>query len=140
MIRVCHSRSRFLSCMYIHDKFMTEPRGPVHLEATTGSCSSTPTRNCSSKPPSNAHCSSKPPATLTVRPIDRLQLAAVAKESLDRCRVVGATYANGWLIIVGASKTSPVPGKGMRQRHARRRILPSFGALYCCSAGSPHDH
>ena len=22
MIRVCHSRSRFLSCMYIHDKFM----------------------------------------------------------------------------------------------------------------------
>ena len=24
MIRVCHSRSRFLSCMYIHDKFMTE--------------------------------------------------------------------------------------------------------------------
>ena len=26
MIRVCHSRSRFLSCMYIHDKFMTESR------------------------------------------------------------------------------------------------------------------
>ena len=26
MIRVCHSRSRFLSCMYIHDKFMTEWR------------------------------------------------------------------------------------------------------------------
>ena len=24
MIRVCHSRSRFLSCMYIHDDFMTE--------------------------------------------------------------------------------------------------------------------
>src|SRR4051812_48924832 len=24
MIRVCHSRSLFLSCMYIHDKFMTE--------------------------------------------------------------------------------------------------------------------
>ena len=23
MIRVCHSRSRFLSCMYIHDDFMT---------------------------------------------------------------------------------------------------------------------
>ena len=26
MIHVCHSRSRFLSCMYIHDKFMKEPR------------------------------------------------------------------------------------------------------------------
>ena len=24
MIRVCHNRSRFLSCMYIHDDFMTE--------------------------------------------------------------------------------------------------------------------
>ena len=46
-----------------------------------------------------------------------------------KCQVVGATYANGWLIIVGASKTSPVPGNGMRRRHARRRILPSFRAL-----------
>ena len=26
MIRVCHSRSLFLSCMYIHEKFMTESR------------------------------------------------------------------------------------------------------------------
>ena len=26
MIRVCHSRSHFLSCMYIHEKFMTESR------------------------------------------------------------------------------------------------------------------
>ena len=26
MIRVCHNRSRFLSCMYIHDDFMTESR------------------------------------------------------------------------------------------------------------------
>ena len=26
MIHVCYSRSRFLSCMYIHDKFMTESR------------------------------------------------------------------------------------------------------------------
>ena len=26
MIRVCHSRSRFLSRMYIHDKFMTQSR------------------------------------------------------------------------------------------------------------------
>ena len=44
---------------------------------TTGSCSSTPTGTCSSKPPSNAHYSSR-------GIIDRLQLAAVAKESLDR--------------------------------------------------------
>ena len=43
--------------------------------------------------------------------------------------MVGATYANRWLIIVGANKTSPVPGNGIRRRHARRRILPSFGAL-----------
>ena len=26
MMRVCHTRSRFLSCMYIHEKFMTESR------------------------------------------------------------------------------------------------------------------
>ena len=26
MVRVCHSRSCFLSCMYIHDDFMTESR------------------------------------------------------------------------------------------------------------------
>ena len=26
MIRVCHSRSRFLSCMYIHDDFVTKSR------------------------------------------------------------------------------------------------------------------
>ena len=54
-----------------------------------------------------------------------------------KCRVVGATYANGWLIIVGASKTSPVPGNGMRRRHARRRILPRFGALHGDNTPSP---
>ena len=43
--------------------------------------------------------------------------------------MVGATYANGWLTIVGANKTSPVPGNGIRRRHARQRILPSFRAL-----------
>ena len=53
----------------------------------------------------------------------------VNKGICDICRVIGATYANGWLIIVGANKTSPVPGNGMRRRHARRRILPRFGAL-----------
>ena len=31
--------------------------------------------------------------------------------------------------MVGASRTSPVPGNGIRRRHARRRILPSFRAL-----------
>ena len=45
------------------------------------------------------------------------------------CRGLDTTYAKGWLIMVGASRTSPVPGNGMRRRHARRRILPSFGAL-----------
>ena len=35
----------------------------------------------------------------------------------------------------GASRTSPVPGNGMRRRHARRRILPSFRAL--CGDNTP---
>ena len=51
-----------------------------------GSCSSTPT----------AHCSSKPPATLTVHPIDRLQLAAVAKESLDRVELTAIDRSLGF--------------------------------------------
>ena len=59
------------------------------------------------------------------------------RDTFYLCRVVGATYANGWLIIVGASKTSPVPGSGMRRRHARRRILPSFRALRGDNTPSP---
>ena len=51
--------------------------------------------------------------------------------------MVGATYANEWIIMVGASKTSPVPGNGMRRRHARRRILPRFGALRGDNTPSP---
>ena len=47
------------------------PWGPVHIPSPS------PTRNCSSNPSNNAHCSSR-------GSIDRLQLAAVAKESLDR--------------------------------------------------------
>ena len=47
----------------------TTPRGPVHPEAT---------------PLLTVH---PPAATLTVHPIDRLQLAAVAKEMLDRVHV-----------------------------------------------------
>ena len=58
-------------------------------------------------------------------------------KSLAGCRVVGATCANEWLIIVGASKTSPVPGNGIRRRHARRRILPRFGALRGDNTPSP---
>ena len=62
----------------------TPPLSTVHpaLHHTTGSCSS--------RGNATAHCSSKPPATLTVHPrgsIDRLQLAAVAKESLDRVQL-----------------------------------------------------
>ena len=37
--------------------------------------------------------------------------------------------------MVGASRTSPVPGSGMRRRHARRRNLPSFRAL--CGHNTP---
>ena len=39
--------------------------------------------------------------------------------------------------MVGASRTSPVPGNGMRRRHARRRILPRFGALLGDNTPSP---
>ena len=56
---------------------------------TTGSCSSTPTGNCSSNPPSNAHCSSR-------GSIDRLQLAAVAKESLDRVQLTAIDRSLGF--------------------------------------------
>ena len=54
-----------------------------------------------------------------------------------KCRVVGVTYANGWLIIVGANKTSPVPGHEIRRRHARQQILPRFGALLGDNTPSP---
>ena len=47
------------------------------------------------------------------------------------------TYAKGWLIMVGASRTSPVPGSGMRHRHERRRTLPRFGALLGDNTPSP---
>ena len=56
---------------------------------TTGSCSSTPTRNCSSKPPCNAHCSSR-------GSIDRLQLAAVEKESLDQVQLTAIDRSRGF--------------------------------------------
>ena len=55
----------------------------------------------------------------------------------NTCRRLGATYARGWLIMVGASRTSPVPGSGMRCRHERWRTLPRFGALLGDNTPSP---
>ena len=55
------------------------PRVPVHPEAT---------------PPLTVH--PNPPATLTVHPIDRLQLAAVAKESLDRVQLTAIDRSLGF--------------------------------------------
>ena len=48
-----------------------------------------PTGNCSSKPPNNTHCSSR-------GSIDRLQLAAVAKESLDRVELTAIDRSLGF--------------------------------------------
>ena len=62
---------------------------------------------------------------------------AIFVESLRICRVLGETYAKGWLIMVGASRTSPVPGSGMRRRHERRHTLPRFGALLGDNTPSP---
>src|SRR3990170_3369522 len=53
------------------------------------------------------------------------------------CRGLDATYAKGWLIMVGASRTSPVPGSGMRRRHERQHTLPRFGALLGDNTPSP---
>ena len=53
------------------------------------------------------------------------------------CRGLDTTYAKGWLIMVGASRTSPVPGSGIRRRHERRRTLPRFGALQGDNTPSP---
>ena len=50
----------------------------------------------------------------------RARLATLAREEQGSRRGLGTTYAKGWLIMVGASRTSPVPGSGMRRRHVRR--------------------
>ena len=60
----------------------------------------------------------------------------IDKQSVT-CRGLGATYANGWPIMVGESRMSPVPGSGMRRRHERRRTLPRFGALLGDNTPSP---
>src|SRR4051812_44038857 len=54
-----------------------------------------------------------------------------------KCRGLGATYAKGWLIMVGASRMSPVPRSGMRRRHERRHTLPKFGAPLGDNTPSP---
>ena len=50
---------------------------------------------------------------------------------------MGATYAKGCLIMVGASRTSLVRGHGMRRRHERRHTLPRFRALLGDNTPSP---
>ena len=79
------------------------PRGPVqpplHRHPSTVYCSSSP-------PPHHGvlfiqrqrHRSLfiHPPTTLTVHPIDRLQLAAVAKESLDRVQLTAIDRSLGF--------------------------------------------
>ena len=61
--------------------------------------------------------------------LEKEQIVRHLNITMIPCRGFGATYANGWLIMVGESRTSPVPRNGMRRRHARWRILPSFRAL-----------
>ena len=79
------------------------PRGPVqpplHGHPSTVYCSSSP-------PPHHGVLFNQrqrhrslvihPPATLTVHPIDRLQLAAVAKESLDRVQLTAIDRSLGF--------------------------------------------
>ena len=79
------------------------PRGPIHLAPNrldgSGSCSSEATRQgpvhppppgtVHPNPPSNAHCSSR-------GNIDRLPLAAVVKESLDRVQLTAIDRSLGF--------------------------------------------
>ena len=96
----CSSSPPHHGVLFIHPSMGTPPPSTVHPALhttgscssrgnTTGSCSSTPTGNCSSNPPSNAHCSSR-------GSIDRLQLAAVAKESLDRVQLTAIDRSLGF--------------------------------------------
>ena len=65
-------------------------RGPVHPEATPrGPVHPPPPGTVHPNPPSNAHCSSR-------GSIDRLQLAAVAKESLDRVQLTAIDRSLGF--------------------------------------------
>ena len=103
----------------------TPPPSTVHpaLHHTTGSCSS--------RGNATAHCSSNPPATLTVHPrgsIDRLQLAAAVKESLDRVQLIAIDrslgFSNAWLQCnrsgsVRAQRLSCVQLEPMPHTHTR---------------------
>ena len=76
----CSSSPPHHGVLFNHPSTGTPPPSTVHPAIhTTGSCSSrgNATAHCSSNPPCNAHYSSRDS-------IDRLQLAPVAKESLDR--------------------------------------------------------
>ena len=89
----CSSSPPHHGVLFIHPSTGTHPPSTVYpsLHHTTGSCSS--------RGNATAHCSSKPPATLTVHPrgsIDRLQLAAVAKESLDRVQLTAIDRSLGF--------------------------------------------
>ena len=88
----CSSSPPHHGVMFNHPSAATPPPSTVHAALhTTGSCSSIGN--------ATAHCSSKPPATLTVHPrgsIDRLQLAAVAKESLDRVQLTAIDRSLGF--------------------------------------------
>ena len=109
----CSSSPPHHGVLFIHPSTGTPPPSTVHPALhTMGSCSSTPPRApstiyCSSSPPPHhgvmfiqrqRHRSLfiQPPATLTVHPIDRLQLAAVAKESLDRVQLTAIDRSLGF--------------------------------------------
>ena len=92
----CSSNPPHHGVLFNHPSTGTPPPSTVHpaLHHTTGYCSSrgNATAHCSSNPP-------PPPATLTVHPrgsIDRLQLAAVAKESLDRVQLTAIDRSLGF--------------------------------------------
>ena len=79
----CSSSPPHHGVLFNHPFTGTPPSSTVHPALhTTESCSSrgNATAQYSSKPPRNAHCSSR-------GSIDRLQLAAVAKESLDQVQL-----------------------------------------------------
>ena len=88
---------------------------------TAGSCSSTPTGNCSSKPPSNAHYSSR-------GSIDRLQLAEVAKESLDRVQLTAIDRSGSVTRSLQCNRSCSVRA----QRLSRDQLEPNASHPRAC--------
>ena len=85
----CSSSPPHHRVLFNHPSTATPPPSTVHPALhTTGSCSS--------RGNATAHYSSTPPAMLTVHPIDRLQLAAVAKESLGRVQLTAMDRSLGF--------------------------------------------